>query len=273
LPGRARACSSSSVPCSSAVSWGLVQPQLEALTAAIGSATRLSSLGARCRRGHVQSIGCVLMAVCAVVIVLVVVCPLRGATRRCPQDVRLPSHASRVPNEAIRRFQLSEHVAPTLMFAAATVGIVVNLYIAFGFRKEGGETSHMVMGGPISSAESSSVRSLSRCPVLWCRPRGGVGQGQSTRRRGDAAVAHSVPIGRKATSFGGSSHQQILRTLLDTGITHANPGQGPSDVDNHLDRPLSAPARWLHGMGRIVQDGCMAWSSASNVAATCPHPR
>ena len=41
--------------------------------------------------------------------------------------------------EAIGRLQHPEHVQPGLMFVAATVGIVVNLYIAFGFHQEGGE--------------------------------------------------------------------------------------------------------------------------------------
>jgi cobalt-zinc-cadmium efflux system protein len=41
--------------------------------------------------------------------------------------------------EAIGRFQHPEKVTPWLMFVAASVGIVVNLYIAFGFRKEGSE--------------------------------------------------------------------------------------------------------------------------------------
>jgi cobalt-zinc-cadmium efflux system protein len=41
--------------------------------------------------------------------------------------------------EAIGRFQHPEKVTPWLMFVSAAVGIVVNLYIAFGFRKEGGE--------------------------------------------------------------------------------------------------------------------------------------
>ncbi|HWE62696.1 MAG TPA: cation diffusion facilitator family transporter, partial [Chloroflexota bacterium] len=41
--------------------------------------------------------------------------------------------------EAIGRFQHPERVTPWLMFVSAAVGIVVNLYIAFGFRKEGGD--------------------------------------------------------------------------------------------------------------------------------------
>src|SRR5579864_5156552 len=41
--------------------------------------------------------------------------------------------------EAISRFQHPEKVTPWLMFVSAAVGIVVNLYIAYGFRKEGGE--------------------------------------------------------------------------------------------------------------------------------------
>ena len=41
--------------------------------------------------------------------------------------------------EASRRLQQSPAVTPTLMFVSAAVGIAVNLYIAFGFRKEGGE--------------------------------------------------------------------------------------------------------------------------------------
>jgi len=41
--------------------------------------------------------------------------------------------------EAIGRFQHAEKVTPGLMFISAAVGIVVNLYIAFGFRKEGGD--------------------------------------------------------------------------------------------------------------------------------------
>lgn len=41
--------------------------------------------------------------------------------------------------EAVRRFQHPETVTPTLMFVSAAVGIAVNLYIAFGLRKEGGE--------------------------------------------------------------------------------------------------------------------------------------
>lgn len=41
--------------------------------------------------------------------------------------------------EAIARFQHAEKVEPGLMFVSAAVGIAVNLYIAFGFRKEGGE--------------------------------------------------------------------------------------------------------------------------------------
>jgi cobalt-zinc-cadmium efflux system protein len=40
--------------------------------------------------------------------------------------------------EAIGRFQHPEKVQPALMFVSAAVGIVVNLYIAFGFRQEGG---------------------------------------------------------------------------------------------------------------------------------------
>jgi cobalt-zinc-cadmium efflux system protein len=41
--------------------------------------------------------------------------------------------------ETIRRFQHPEQVTPWLMFVSATVGIVVNLFIAVGFRKEGGD--------------------------------------------------------------------------------------------------------------------------------------
>ena len=41
--------------------------------------------------------------------------------------------------EAIGRFQHPEKVTPWLMFVSAAVGIMVNLYIAFGFHKEGGE--------------------------------------------------------------------------------------------------------------------------------------
>ncbi len=41
--------------------------------------------------------------------------------------------------EAIGRFQHPEAVTPALMFVSAAVGIAVNLYIAFGLRKEGGE--------------------------------------------------------------------------------------------------------------------------------------
>jgi cobalt-zinc-cadmium efflux system protein len=40
--------------------------------------------------------------------------------------------------EAVQRFQHPEQVTPWLMFITAAVAIVVNLYIAFGFRKEGG---------------------------------------------------------------------------------------------------------------------------------------
>jgi cobalt-zinc-cadmium efflux system protein len=41
--------------------------------------------------------------------------------------------------EAIQRFQHPEKVTPALMFVSAVVGIAVNLYIAFGLQKEGGE--------------------------------------------------------------------------------------------------------------------------------------
>lgn len=41
--------------------------------------------------------------------------------------------------EALRRFQQPRHVDPPLMFAAAAVGIVVNLYIAYGLSKDGHE--------------------------------------------------------------------------------------------------------------------------------------
>jgi len=41
--------------------------------------------------------------------------------------------------EAIGRFQRPQTVTPTLMFVSAAVGIAVNLYIAFGLQKEGGE--------------------------------------------------------------------------------------------------------------------------------------
>ena len=41
--------------------------------------------------------------------------------------------------EAIGRFQRPETVTPTLMFISAAVGVAVNLYIAFGLQKEGGE--------------------------------------------------------------------------------------------------------------------------------------
>lgn len=41
--------------------------------------------------------------------------------------------------EAIGRFQHPEKVTPWLMFVSAAVGIVVNLYIAFGLHAEGGE--------------------------------------------------------------------------------------------------------------------------------------
>lgn len=41
--------------------------------------------------------------------------------------------------EAVQRFQHPEKVTPWLMFVSAAVGIVVNLYIGFGFRKEGSE--------------------------------------------------------------------------------------------------------------------------------------
>ncbi|HVA92263.1 MAG TPA: cation diffusion facilitator family transporter [Chloroflexota bacterium] len=45
--------------------------------------------------------------------------------------------------EAIGRFQHPEKVTPWLMFVSAAVGIGVNLYIAFGFRKEGGENLNL----------------------------------------------------------------------------------------------------------------------------------
>jgi cobalt-zinc-cadmium efflux system protein len=41
--------------------------------------------------------------------------------------------------EAYRRFQHPEAVTPMLMFLAAGIGIVVNLYIGFGLRQEGAE--------------------------------------------------------------------------------------------------------------------------------------
>jgi cobalt-zinc-cadmium efflux system protein len=41
--------------------------------------------------------------------------------------------------EAVGRFQHAEKVTPWLMFVSAAVGIVVNLYIAFGFSKEEGD--------------------------------------------------------------------------------------------------------------------------------------
>lgn len=41
--------------------------------------------------------------------------------------------------EAFRRFQHPETVTPWLMFVAAAVGILVNLYIGFSLRAEGGE--------------------------------------------------------------------------------------------------------------------------------------
>lgn len=41
--------------------------------------------------------------------------------------------------EAYRRFQQPQEVTPALMFVAAAVGIVVNLYIGLGLRAEGGE--------------------------------------------------------------------------------------------------------------------------------------
>lgn len=39
--------------------------------------------------------------------------------------------------EAIQRFQHPEHVQPLVMFLAAGIGIVVNLFIGFGLQKEG----------------------------------------------------------------------------------------------------------------------------------------
>lgn len=41
--------------------------------------------------------------------------------------------------EAIRRFQHPQTVSPWLMFAAAAVGIIVNLYIGMGLRREGSD--------------------------------------------------------------------------------------------------------------------------------------
>ncbi|HEX8918634.1 MAG TPA: cation diffusion facilitator family transporter, partial [Chloroflexota bacterium] len=41
--------------------------------------------------------------------------------------------------EALRRFQHPQEVTPWLMFVAASVGIVVNLYIGFSLRQEGNE--------------------------------------------------------------------------------------------------------------------------------------
>jgi cobalt-zinc-cadmium efflux system protein len=41
--------------------------------------------------------------------------------------------------EAWQRFQTPESVQPLAMFLAATVGIIINLYIGFGLRKDGGD--------------------------------------------------------------------------------------------------------------------------------------
>ena len=41
--------------------------------------------------------------------------------------------------EAIRRLQQPQPVTPWIMFAAAAIGIAINLYIAFGLRKEAGD--------------------------------------------------------------------------------------------------------------------------------------
>lgn len=41
--------------------------------------------------------------------------------------------------EAVRRLQSPQSVTPWLMFVAASVGVIVNLYIGFGLRSEGGE--------------------------------------------------------------------------------------------------------------------------------------
>ena len=171
--------------------------------------------------------------------------------------------------EAVGRFQHPEKVTPTLMFVSAAVGIAVNLYIAFGLQKEGGENLNnraalLHVLGDIGASVGVVVGGVIILLTRWYPADPIISLFIAVLiARGASRILHeTVDILMEATPKGLNVAQLVHDMVQQPGITAVHDlhvwsiADGLSALSAHVqvaDRPLSACDELLVGLNRLLQ--------------------
>ena len=171
--------------------------------------------------------------------------------------------------EAVRRFQHPETVTPTLMFVSAAVGIAVNLYIAFGLRKEGGENLNtraalLHVLGDIGASVGVIIGGVIILTTRWypADPLISLGIAVLIARGAWRILRETVDILMEATPKDVNVAQLVRDVVRQPGITDVHDlhiwsiAGGMKALSAHVqvdDRPLSACDNVLVGLNQLLQ--------------------
>jgi len=171
--------------------------------------------------------------------------------------------------EAVDRFQHPEKVTPTLMFVSAAVGIAVNLYIAFGLQKEGGENLNnraalLHVLGDIGASVGVVVGGVIILLTRWypADPIISLFIAVLIARGAWRILRETVDILMEATPTGLNVAQLVRDMVQQPGIADVHNlhvwsiAGGMSALLAHVqvaDRPLSACDELLVGLNRLLQ--------------------
>jgi len=171
--------------------------------------------------------------------------------------------------EAIGRFQRPEKVTPTLMFVSAAVGIAVNLYIAFGLQKEGGENLNnraalLHVLGDIGASAGVIVGGVIIVLTRWypADPLISLFIAVLIARGAWCILRETVDILMEATPKDINVAQLVRDVIQQPGISDVHDlhiwsiAGGMKALSAHVqvdDRPLSACDELLTGVNRLLQ--------------------
>ena len=171
--------------------------------------------------------------------------------------------------EAVRRFQHPETVTPTLMFVSAAVGIAINLYIALGLQKEGGENLNtraalLHVLGDIGASVGVIVGGLIILVTRWypADPLLSLGIAALIARGAWRILRETVDILMEATPNDVNVAQLVRDVVRQPGIADVHDlhiwsiAGGMKALSAHVqveDRPLSACDDLLVSLNRLLQ--------------------
>jgi len=171
--------------------------------------------------------------------------------------------------EAIQRFQHPETVTPMLMFVSAAVGIAVNLYIAFGLQKEGGENLNnraalLHVLGDIGASVGVIIGGVIILTTRWypADPLISLFIAVLIARGAWRILRETVDILMEATPKDVNVAQLVRDVVQQPGISDVHDlhiwsiAGGMKALSAHVqvdDRPLSACDELLVGVNRLLQ--------------------